>query len=244
MIEIRTLNLTINIADIIAIIALIIVALLVIITLYLIFKSPFRYPYFNHNFDISGKRKPQIDDLIDHFLIMEGFDTILQHKEKIKIWKKECRSQIDRSPIKKYREKQYKKCLDDNHAFRFRLQRQQTRYQQINYIKYPYTVIQSIATFTYSYSYLFDRFKRLESIDFKCTLKEYNDSNQRRLMTPKLKQSIIDRDNYTCQLCGKYMPDTVGLHVDHIIPVSKGGKSIPSNLQVLCSKCNGKKSNK
>ena len=40
------------------------------------------------------------------------------------------------------------------------------------------------------------------------------------------------------------VPDEVGLHIDHIIPVSKGGKTIKSNLRVLCSKCNGKKSNK
>ncbi|HIV17188.1 MAG TPA: HNH endonuclease [Candidatus Alectryocaccobium stercorigallinarum] len=63
-------------------------------------------------------------------------------------------------------------------------------------------------------------------------------------MTPELKKKIMIRDNYTCQKCGKYMPDEVGLHIDHIIPISKGGKSVPSNLQVLCSKCNGKKSNK
>ena len=55
---------------------------------------------------------------------------------------------------------------------------------------------------------------------------------------------IMRRDNYTCQICGKYMPDGVGLHIDHILPISKGGKSVPSNLQVLCSKCNGKKSDK
>ena len=52
------------------------------------------------------------------------------------------------------------------------------------------------------------------------------------------------RDDYTCQICVKYMPDEVGLQIDHIIPVSKGGKTIPSNLQTLCSKCNGKKANK
>ena len=63
-------------------------------------------------------------------------------------------------------------------------------------------------------------------------------------MTKELRQQIIDRDKYTCQLCGKYMPDEVGLHIDHIVSISKGGKTVPSNLQVLCSKCNGIKSNK
>lgn len=51
----------------------------------------------------------------------------------------------------------------------------------------------------------------------------------------------MERDSYTCQICGKYMPGEVGLHIDHIFPIAKGGKSIPSNLRVLCSKCNGKK---
>ena len=67
---------------------------------------------------------------------------------------------------------------------------------------------------------------------------------QRNKMTREFRQSIMKRDNYTCKMCGKYMPDEVGLHIDHIIPVSKWGESIPSNLQVLCSKCNGKKSAK
>ncbi len=34
------------------------------------------------------------------------------------------------------------------------------------------------------------------------------------------------------------MPDGNGIHIDHIVPVSKGGKTVPSNLQVLCAKCN------
>ena len=53
-----------------------------------------------------------------------------------------------------------------------------------------------------------------------------------------------EAQDVTCQICGKYMPDGVGLHIDHIVPVSKGGKTVPSNLQVLCSKCNGSKSNR
>ena len=89
-----------------------------------------------------------------------------------------------------------------------------------------------------------DRYDQLGEIDFEATLTEYHSKNQRRLMTKELRDQIAERDNYTCQMCGKYMPDGVGLHIDHIIPVSKGGKSVPSNLQVLCSKCNGKKSGK
>lgn len=46
-----------------------------------------------------------------------------------------------------------------------------------------------------------------------------------------------------CAYCKKKPPE-VKLHIDHIIPVSKGGASQRSNLQYLCSKCNLKKSNK
>ena len=63
-------------------------------------------------------------------------------------------------------------------------------------------------------------------------------------MTKELKDRVKTRNNYTCQICGKYMPDEVGLHIDHIIPIKAGGKSIYENLQVLCSKCNGSKGSK
>ena len=29
--------------------------------------------------------------------------------------------------------------------------------------------------------------------------------------------------------------------IDHIVPVSKGGETVPWNLQVLCYKCNAEK---
>ena len=83
----------------------------------------------------------------------------------------------------------------------------------------------------------------MREIGFSCTLRQYQEKDQRKLMTQRLRAEIMLRDNFTCQKCGKQMLDEVGLHIDHIIPVSKGGKTVASNLQVLCSKCNGRKSN-
>ena len=71
-------------------------------------------------------------------------------------------------------------------------------------------------------------------------------SYQRSLMTPKLRQKIKERDNYTCQSCevSVYDQDLLLLEIDHIIPVSKGGLSTEDNLQTLCWKCNRSKSDK
>ncbi len=52
------------------------------------------------------------------------------------------------------------------------------------------------------------------------------------------------RDGFKCQICGSTAKDGVKLHVDHIIPVSKGGKTEPKNLRTLCDRCNLGKSDK
>ena len=65
-------------------------------------------------------------------------------------------------------------------------------------------------------------------------------------MTKELREKILKRDNYKCQICGlsrKQEPHLL-LEVDHIIPISKGGKTVESNLQTLCWSCNRSKSNK
>lgn len=57
---------------------------------------------------------------------------------------------------------------------------------------------------------------------------------------------ILLRNGYTCQVCGAAAGDphpldssrTVRLHIDHIIPKSKGGTDEDSNLRTLCSACN------
>lgn len=69
---------------------------------------------------------------------------------------------------------------------------------------------------------------------------------QRALMTPALRQSIKERDHFTCCHCGNSIEQEPNLllEIDHIIPLSKGGKTELDNLQTLCWKCNRSKGSK
>ena len=69
---------------------------------------------------------------------------------------------------------------------------------------------------------------------------------QRNAMTADLREAVKQRDNYTCQMCGNsvYKEPNLLLEVDHIIPISKGGKTEAGNLQTLCWRCNRKKGNR
>lgn len=87
------------------------------------------------------------------------------------------------------------------------------------------------------------RVEILSKYNFEMTEYQYNCENQRSLMTPELRRTIIERDKGICQICGKKC-DNKEIEIDHIKPVSKGGKTTVSNLQVLCVSCNRSKSNK
>ena len=58
-----------------------------------------------------------------------------------------------------------------------------------------------------------------------------------------LRLRVLMASGRRCALCGATSRERP-LDVDHIIPRSRGGKTSPSNLQVLCSKCNRSKGNK
>lgn len=118
------------------------------------------------------------------------------------------------------------------------------QYKQKDNIRYPYYITQIEECISLTPSQLRQIYNNLAEINFETTTRKYNQANQRKLMTQELRNKIKERDNYTCQICGKYMPDEVGLHIDHIVPISKGGKTVEQNLQVLCDKCNLRKSNR
>lgn len=56
----------------------------------------------------------------------------------------------------------------------------------------------------------------------------------------RLRFRVMQRDNFKCCACGASpaKDPSVELHIDHIIPWSKGGETVIDNLQTLCSKCN------
>ena len=76
--------------------------------------------------------------------------------------------------------------------------------------------------------------------------KKYDETSkrERKYLTDKMRYDVLKRDDFKCQKCGITAKDGAKLHVDHIVPVSKGGKTTLSNLQTLCDRCNLGKSDK
>lgn len=63
------------------------------------------------------------------------------------------------------------------------------------------------------------------------------------------KFKVFERDKYKCKLCGikvqiKDSNKSNSAHLDHILPLSKGGAHTYSNIQTLCFECNVNKGNK
>ncbi|MCB9026447.1 MAG: HNH endonuclease [Bdellovibrionaceae bacterium] len=57
------------------------------------------------------------------------------------------------------------------------------------------------------------------------------------------RQNIFLRDGYQCQYCQSYFHKK-NLTVDHVHPISKGGKHCWNNVVTACNKCNNRKGSK
>lgn len=54
------------------------------------------------------------------------------------------------------------------------------------------------------------------------------------------RKAVIERDGYVCGLCGGEVEPS-DVHIDHIVPRSRGGPDAIENLQVAHSRCNIRK---
>ena len=68
---------------------------------------------------------------------------------------------------------------------------------------------------------------------------DYNHSRRIRI-APKIKAITLKQQEYACAICGTDLRDRV-FHMDHVIPLSRGGTNHYSNLQVVCPGCNYRK---
>jgi 5-methylcytosine-specific restriction endonuclease McrA len=55
-----------------------------------------------------------------------------------------------------------------------------------------------------------------------------------------LRFSVLSRDKFKCVRCGDHPAKNsdCDLHIDHMTPRSKGGRTEVGNLRTLCAKCN------
>ena len=61
-----------------------------------------------------------------------------------------------------------------------------------------------------------------------------------RAFTESQKRAAFERQGGTCRICGRRF-SYEEMDGDHIVPWSKGGKTMPDNLQMLCRRCNQSK---
>ena len=65
--------------------------------------------------------------------------------------------------------------------------------------------------------------------------KEWDKKYYEQQYWSKIRQNILERDNYTCQLCG--LTGDTKLHIHHIEKRNKDGSDFEDNLITVCPKC-------
>lgn len=208
----------------------VIIAVLIFLIWYM--RNPYKLKQQIFIFDVTGKRHKtlHIDTYIDDYIRnSDNWSSIEQSESNRRQTITRMQKKLDNTNIcKAHREKQFVRGTNPDSAYLFQLRRYRSGE--------PFGSIDT--EWATSYDWLTKRRDKLAEINYSTNLRAWNAKNQRELMTPELRRYIMRRDNYTCQICGKYMPDGRDIHIDHIIPIARGGKTIPDNLQVLCSHCN------
>src|SRR5260370_37478531 len=73
--------------------------------------------------------------------------------------------------------------------------------------------------------------------DLEAQYRRKRDKGSWKYVPAQTKNDLWERGQNACVNCGT----TNNLTIDHIVPVSYGGTSELSNLQLICSRCHGQK---
>lgn len=109
----------------------------------------------------------------------------------------------------------------------------------------PVSVVDNVLTDGYA-TYIAAKRLHINNIKTK-----KGDINKLTVVPSELKQKIYNRDDGICYICGckttiatkeERLKDNC-FTVDHVIPISKGGKTVIDNLKCCCVRCNSLKGN-
>lgn len=90
---------------------------------------------------------------------------------------------------------------------------------------------------------LYREFHQMRQVRDKQSTTQFLRQQERQRVTARVRFDVFTRDGHRCVVCGS-TAEVEPLHVDHIVPVSRGGTSDLDNLQTLCQTCNLGKSNR
>ena len=105
-------------------VGLIIVLAILLLAIHSYLTSPFKYPHYEHDFDVTGMKNPTFTGLIDEYLNENGMEAFAEHHERVLAWKEQNLQRALSSTGKKQRRKQYERSLDDAHEFLFYMVRE------------------------------------------------------------------------------------------------------------------------
>ena len=192
-------------------------------------RQPFKYVCKYFGIKPSKKTLEEFEEILNNFLSAEDGKVYLAKKKDAIL--NRISNEIPWI-IKKYQSER----LDNELGF------DAYNFKELYFPEFTFRYISDAGTSGLTYSLVLDISMLERFINYLADVIKFNESvkGQRRLMTPKLRTQILERDGYTCKHCknSTSIEPNLLLEVDHIIPLAKGGITSEDNLQTLCWKCN------
>ena len=198
-------------------------------------RQPFKYLCKYFNIETNEEALEEFESILNNFLAAEDGKTALKAKKQAIL------DQIS-DEIPSIIKNKNKERLDKELGF------EEYKFKEVYFPKFTFRYISEGGNSGLSYDLVLNIEMLERFINYLADIIKFNKSvkGQRKLMTPKLRSQILERDAFTCRICGNSTNNEPNLllEVDHIIPLAKGGITSEDNLQTLCWKCNRRKGSK